>query len=228
MHVNYISECETFIRHARDHCLSGNEQLLWRALFTICNEHAGRAGGSWPEEYIRITNKELLSWLPFSENTLTSVRAEMVKKYDQPLFDYIRGVKNTDAPQYRMRYLTACPKSGGNMEGNVEGKPEGSTRDISKTKPNNKKPIERKKTHFNNGYRYSVRAARATAQNILDELPELAPDGTTDALEVLCDYFALGMTPEQIVIALADCRSMTYLPAHLHTYAVHIGLEQDD
>lgn len=97
--VNYITEREAFVRHARDNGYSGNEQLLWYALFTIANERAMRNGGLWPDGFIRVTNKELLSWLPFSENTLLAVRADMINpaKHSPVLFEYIKGRKNSEA-----------------------------------------------------------------------------------------------------------------------------------
>lgn len=135
--VNYITEREAFVRHARDNGYSGNEQLLWYALFTIANERAMRNGGLWPDGFIRVTNKELLSWLPYSENTLLAVRADMINpaKHSPVLFDYIKGRKNSEAPQYRMRYFSAGQVAGadnlnfgGNIGGNVEGNTGGNLR----------------------------------------------------------------------------------------------------
>lgn len=141
--VNYVYERESFIRHARDNGYTGNEQLFWYAMFTIFNERANRNTHSWPDGFVRVTNKELLSWLPFTENTLNRVRADFVNpKNHQPiLVEYLKGRKNEEAPQYKMNYfsdrmpmrppMTECdnedetdfnPKSGGNMGGNMGGK----------------------------------------------------------------------------------------------------------
>ncbi len=133
--VNYIVERETFARHARDNGYTGNEQLFWYALFTIFNERANRNAHVWPDGFIRITNKELLSWLPFTENTLNLVRASMINPaVHQPvLVEYIKGRRHEVVPQYKMNWFTPQTQaddlpaddfylnSRGNMGGNAGG-----------------------------------------------------------------------------------------------------------
>lgn len=157
--MNYILERERFVRIARDDHYSGNEQLLWNALFTIFNERAGRNGGEWPDGFIRITNKELLSWLPFTENTLNPARAMLVnrEKHSPVLVEYIKGRKNDAAPQYKMNYVSVndyrkiCGNNGGNSEGNNDGNPHGNdygnAGDI-KEDVNQTIPVENNHTHF--------------------------------------------------------------------------------
>jgi hypothetical protein len=130
--VNYIYERESFVRHARENRYTGDEILLWNALFTIFNERAMRNGQVWPDGFIRITNKELLSWLPYGESTLNRARGTLVNptQHQPTLVDYVKGKRNTDIPQYRMRwfsitdgrYTSSCYlQNEGNMSGNASG-----------------------------------------------------------------------------------------------------------
>ena len=250
MDVNYINERESFVRHARDNGYTGNEQLLWYALFTIFNERAGRNGGVWPDGFIRITNKELLSWLPFTENTLHKVRADMInqQKHDPVLFDYLKGKKNTDAPQYKMHYFpdksyrnsrgniggNMQGNNGGNMGGNMQGNNGGNNGgnigainnklNINDTEPNG----ESEKLYYNNAWRTDARAAYAVAQRILDRLPELKPDGYPGANTDIANWLLEGMTPEQALYGLCACKEMCYVPEHLRSTAIALGLIPED
>lgn len=249
MYVNYITECEAFIRHARDNGYSGSAQLLWRALFTIFNEHARRNGGDWPDGFIRVSNKELLSWLPFTENTLIATRAEMVnpKRFNPILFDYIPGKKSTEMPQYRLHYFSpdAYLNSRGNMGGNVGGNPGGSLGGNMRGNPGGnigdiynklntgqarEDRTHEKKLYYNNAWKGDARARSAVAQNILDALPNIEPDGLNSpkANSEICRYLGLGMTPEQVFQCLDGCSCMAYVPYTLRNKARKLGFSTDD
>lgn len=74
MVVNYIAETNAFFRFVIDEEPSGNAQLLWHALMHLFNDHG--SGSEWPET-MEISNKRLLSLLPFSEDTLAKAREEL-------------------------------------------------------------------------------------------------------------------------------------------------------
>lgn len=249
-YVNYITERESFIRHARDNGYTGNEQLLWHALFTIFNERAGRNAFAWPDGFIRISNKELLSWLPFTEKTLVPVRADLVNpnRHQPVLVEYLKGRRNAEMPQYKMRWFTEHtenPQSyrnlqgnmGGNLRGNMgdnmEGNPWGNTGsnmgditvNINQTQQQANLRVE-KKICYNQAWRTDGRARRAVAQNILDavQCEGIAPN----ANEEICYYLEQGMTPEQALTALDGIRDARFVGGWLHTAAVGLGLEKED
>lgn len=245
-YVNYIIERESFARHARDNGYTGNEQLLWYALFTIFNERASRNAHVWPDGFIRISNKELLSWLPFTENTLIQIRGEMVNpaKHNPPLVEYLKGKRNADMPQYKMRWFSVAPENdlgylnargnmggniGGSFGGNTGGNPRGNMGDINV----NINQVQTqtvtqsvKKIYYNDAWRTDARAARAVAQNILAEIGAEGSDAPF-ANDAICYYFRLGLTPDQALTALDGCQKTQYIPAFLHTEAARLGLEGD-
>ena len=101
--VNYVREHMTFIEHAQDIGLSGNEQLLWYALVHILNQRS--IGSNWPDGYIRIANKRLLALLPIGFDAMAKARNGLMQA---GLLEYKKGRKNSECPMYRLRYLT-CP-----------------------------------------------------------------------------------------------------------------------
>lgn len=100
--VNYIAEMEAFIVYASHNGLSANERTLWYALFHLANERAKAAG--WPDGFIPVSNKILLSLVPFSENTLPGVRNRLAQR---GLIEYSKGKRKEANPCYRMRYFRA-------------------------------------------------------------------------------------------------------------------------
>lgn len=128
--VNYIVEHEAFIEYAQDNGLSAAEQLLWYALAHIFNRRA--QGGSWPDGFIRVTNKTVLSLLPFTEDSMAAARNRLKQR---GLIDYIPGRKNAEIPMYKMVYFSV-PAARDDDEGDVypkisgkpSGKPQGNDR----------------------------------------------------------------------------------------------------
>lgn len=246
--VNYIVERESFMRHARDNGYTGNEQLFWYALFTIFNERASRNTFVWPDEFISVSNKELLSWLPFTENTLMQVRGDFVNpnKHDPVLVEYRKGRKNDTMPQYRMRwfsthmpqcetvddfYLNPRGNIGGKVGGNIGGKTGGNVRgnigDITlniNQVQSVSQTTEKKTLYYNNAWRTDARARHAVAQNILDGLECKGVSGRAN--EDVCYYLEKGMTPEQIYGALDGIKDAQYISGWLNTAAANLGLEE--
>ena len=230
--VNYIVERESFIRHARDNGYTGNEQLLWYALFTIFNERANRNMQVWPDGFIRISNKELLSWLPFGENTLIQTRGSLVNpsKHQPLLVEYIKGKRNADMPQYKMHWFSMENDSGylnssGNTGGNVRGNTTGNTRDINiKLNKTRLEEKSEKKLYYNSAWRTDARARKAVAQNILDLFADNCEGLSPRATEDVCYYLELGMTPEEVSNALFGIQNFRYVGNFLHTAAVNMGL----
>ena len=248
MFVNYIIEREAFARHARDNGYTGNEQLFWYALFTIFNERASRNGFVWADGFVRIANKEILSWVPFTENTLMQVRADMVNpaKHSQPLIEYLKGRRNADMPQYKMRYFTPLAENmesylkprgniggnvGGNTWGNMGGNTGGNMGDITVNinQTNQQAVIDSgKKIYFNQAWRTDARARRAVAQNILDTLGVKGISSAGRANDDICYYIERGMTPDQVLVALDGIQDAAYVSGWLHTAAVNMGLEEEN
>lgn len=136
--VNYIVEHEAFIEYAQDNGLSAAEQLLWYALCHIFNRRA--QGGQWPDGFIRVTNKTVLSLLPFTEDTMAAARNRLKQR---GLIDYVPGRKKAEIPMYRMVYFSVpaaseaddpvfYPNNSGKQPGKTGGKEGGKAADISK------------------------------------------------------------------------------------------------
>lgn len=136
--VNYIVEHEAFIVYAQDNGLSAAEQLLWYALCHIFNRRA--QGGQWPDGFIRVTNKTVLSLLPFTEDTMAAARNRLKQR---GVIDYVPGRKKAEIPMYRMIYFSVpaasdpedpvfCPNISGKQPGKAGGKDGGKAADISK------------------------------------------------------------------------------------------------
>ena len=136
--VNYVVEHEAFIVYAQDNGLSAAEQLLWYALCHIFNRRA--QGGQWPDGFIRVTNKTVLSLLPFTEDTMAAARNRLKQR---GLIDYVPGRKKAEIPMYRMVYFSVpaaseagdpvfYPNNSGKQPGQGGGKDGGKATDISK------------------------------------------------------------------------------------------------
>ena len=102
--VSYIRECEAFIRRASDENITGQERLLYYALLTVFNARA--QGNRWPDGFIEVANRTLLSFVPYGENALIEARNRLAQR---GLVDYRKGLRNSRAPAYRMRYLALRP-----------------------------------------------------------------------------------------------------------------------
>lgn len=100
--VNYIVEHESFIVYANDNGLSASEQLLWYALIHLFNQRA--KGGQWPDGFIRITNKTLLSMMPMKVDAMMVARNQLKQR---GLIDFVPGRKKIDIPMYRINYFSA-------------------------------------------------------------------------------------------------------------------------
>ena len=98
-YVNYIRENEAFIAEASDLNLGANARLLWYALFHCLNQRAN--GGYFPDQ-ISISNKVLLSLVPFSEDALTKARNQLAQ---HGFIRYKAGERRAATPQYTMIYM---------------------------------------------------------------------------------------------------------------------------
>ena len=134
--VNYIVEHEAFIEYAQDNGLSAAEQLLCYALCHIFNRRA--QGGQWPDGFIRVTNKTVLSLLPFTEDTMAAARNRLKQR---GVIDYVPGRKKAEVPMYKMIYFSVpaasepedpvfYPNNSGKQSGKVGGKDGGKPADI--------------------------------------------------------------------------------------------------
>ncbi len=127
-YVNYVRESTSFMRFACDQGLTANERLLWYALFDVMNARA--KGSDWPEGLIPITNKQLLSLVPFGEDSMAAARNRLKQR---GLIDFKPGKKNAAPPMYQMIYFAAelstekaqnvvfYPNISGNIGGNIGG-----------------------------------------------------------------------------------------------------------
>jgi hypothetical protein len=118
--------------------------------------------------------------------------------------------------------------AGGNIPGNMKGNTRGKPSDIS-YKPNASVNTPENDTHtqYDEAWRTSARVRGAVAQRLLDAW-EGQRDGYSDAHFDICEYLAIGVTPEQIAAALKDCALASFIPNHLHTLAVFLGLEKEE
>lgn len=98
--VNYVQEVEAFISYASINGLSDHERALWLAVFHLANRQA--QGSWWPEGFISVPNKILLSLVGFSEDVLPSVRNRLVQR---GILDYRPGKKNLRSPAYALKYF---------------------------------------------------------------------------------------------------------------------------
>ena len=101
MLVNYISENQARIEYAINEGLSSSEWLLWEALYYLFNLRA--KASDWPDGFIRIPNKRLLSVIPVQYDAMASARNKLKQR---GVIDYVQGKKNTDPPMYKLNYLT--------------------------------------------------------------------------------------------------------------------------
>ena len=149
--VNYVREHTRFIEYASDEHLTASERLLWYALMHIFNQRA--QGNVWPDEFIRISNDRLLTYLPMKFDTMAAARNGLKQR---GLIEVSRGEKNKFSPSYRMNYFypqyvspatdadgeTSYPKksdyiggnigdnTGGNIGGNIGDNTGGNMGDI--------------------------------------------------------------------------------------------------
>lgn len=238
--VNYVRENIAFIEYASDNNVTANERLLWYALLHIFNMRA--EGTCWPDGLIPVSNKRLLSFLPYKEDSLFEARNRLAQR---GIIKYKAGQKNTQNPMYAMVYFSISGASNpilagnmqgnipgnvqGNMQGNIQGNVPGNDPDIYK--PNVVVNLTQTQTHTQYGnddaWRTSARVRGAVAQRILDGWSGRR-DGYSDAHFDVCEYLSMGMTPDQISSTLKDCPLASLIPNHLHTQAVFLGIEKDD
>lgn len=102
--VSYIRECEAFIRRASDENITSQERLLYYALLHVFNARA--QGNLWPDGFIEVANRTLLSFVPYGESALNEARNRLVQR---GYVEYRKGIRHSRTPAYRMRYLCrAC------------------------------------------------------------------------------------------------------------------------
>lgn len=100
--VNYVNESKAFMEYAADNGLSGNEMLVWLALFHVMNQRAN--GVNFPDGFIRVKNDRLLTYAPMGYDALSRARNGLIQK---GLISYVSGRRNQVQPMYEMHYLTA-------------------------------------------------------------------------------------------------------------------------
>lgn len=98
-YVNYVREHERFIEYAADERLTVAEMALWEALFHIMNARA--TGSVWPDGFIRITNKRVLTYCPVKFDTMAAARNRLKQR---GLIDFVPGDVN-HSPMYKMNYF---------------------------------------------------------------------------------------------------------------------------
>ena len=98
--VNYVREHVRFIEYASEENLSASEMLLWYALMHQFNQRA--QGNIWPEEFVRIDNDRLLSYLPFCYDALAEARNKLKQR---GIIDYVPGERNKKNPTYKIVYF---------------------------------------------------------------------------------------------------------------------------
>ena len=133
--VNFVKESIAFMEYASDNGLTGNERLLWYALFHIMNQRAD--GSDWPDDMVKVSNKRLLSFLPYSEDALVSARNRLAQR---GIIKYKPGKRNAESPEYALVYFhpelstvstqnsNVYPFSAGNIRGNIGGNVQGNMR----------------------------------------------------------------------------------------------------
>lgn len=108
MYVNYIAENQARLEYSIDEGLSSSEWLLWEALYYLFNQRS--KGSDWPDGFIRIPNKRLLSVVPLQYDAMSTARNKLKQR---GVIDYVQGRKNTDPPMYKLNFLTvpqaSCP-----------------------------------------------------------------------------------------------------------------------
>lgn len=237
--VNFIEEMKAFHRFANANMVTANERLLWQALFFILNDLA--SGKEWPDDMVSISNKQLLGHLPYGEDSLIRARKNLAKRR---LIQYKPGKKNTLCPHFKLMYFAATEESypqnvdkvpifAGNMGDNTIGYPrrngQGNTTGNLRVIPINLNNTIRRYTQtisFDNAWRTSASARSAVAQRILDQWGG-DKRGGFDSHRCIVEYLEKGMTPEQIVDTLKNCGEARFLPFHLHTEALPLGVDQE-
>lgn len=138
MYINYVREINGFNRYANDNLVSGSERLLWFGLMDCINSYYAK-GSDWPDGFITIPNKRLLSHVPFGEDALLDARNRLKQR---GLIECKPGQRNKTAPQYRVRYFSCMefstgfpqsaennPEKTGNAPDNMPGNIRGNTPD---------------------------------------------------------------------------------------------------
>lgn len=241
--VNYVRESRAFIRYASDNSVTGNERLLWYALFEEFNDRA--QGVNWPDGFISISNRRLLSWLPFSEDSLIKARNRLAQR---GIIKYKPGQKNTQNPMYRLLYFSTVtqsypqdtesnPQIAGNTQGNMQGNQQGNMPgNVPGNMPGINVNLNVAQNVASNGashtycnddaWRTSARVRYAVAQRILDGYQGDKTFGSDVHWDIV-EYLEKGMTPDRIASVLEDCAEARYIPMHLHTEALAMGIDAE-
>lgn len=206
--VNYIVEHEAFIEYAQDNGLSAAEQLLWYALCHIFNRRA--QGGQWPDGFIRVTNKTVLSLLPFTEDTMAAARNRLKQR---GVIDYVPGRKKAEIPMYRMVYFSVpaasdpedpvfYPNISGKQSGKVGGKDGGKAADISKLNSDVNSSLD-DDDELNDDSAREERRRTLTEELVEAWCDEYGPEPTpAEARRVVQAAMLLNSPPEMVVKAV--------------------------
>ncbi len=105
--VNYVKECRAFLRFSCGRGLTGNEVVLWHALFELMNQQARE--GDWPEGFVPLSNALVLSHTTFGsgDSACETLRRARERLSCQGLIRYRRGRRQSAPPYYRMVYFEA-------------------------------------------------------------------------------------------------------------------------
>lgn len=105
--VNFVSEFNLFMRHARDSSLSLRERMLWIALFYIANDRATfneqTQEYDWPDGFIQVSNGELNLYCCLDKRAIETLRNGLKQR---GLIDFQPGQKNKKNPAYKINYLS--------------------------------------------------------------------------------------------------------------------------
>lgn len=248
MIVSYITEVNSFIEYAAELNVSANERIFYETLLYLVNRRS--KGADFPSDFVSITNRQMLLYLPFAENSLIKARAKMLNR-EPKLFEYSAGYKNKKAPMYKLKYFSTAKYKKSNkdftsdyevkqqVERQVkEGVKEHAKEQTfiktydNKTLDNNKKitttsicDADNCRYAYNTAWKFDSKAQKAVANNILNDLENYKANGFDGIVSVIADLLAQGMEPKQIHQALIDCKNGNYAIDHLKSYIQYHGLD---
>ena len=78
-------------------------------------------GNNWPDGFVRISNKRLMTYLPYRFDSMAKAREGLAR---HGLIEFVHGVKNEQSPMYKMNWLTQAqfyPAESDNISHNIGG-----------------------------------------------------------------------------------------------------------
>lgn len=123
--VNYIEEHIRMMEYAAMNRISGNEVLVWNALFHLMNKRS--IGNVWPDQFIPVPNKLVCVYSALSESSMTRARCQLI---NHGLIQYKPGKKKAADPEYKICFFDAKQVNDNGEQGfyrHIDGKTEGKT-----------------------------------------------------------------------------------------------------